>query len=139
MKRQNTSTSRTGVKKRAGLAEAAADWKAVDAMSDREIARQVRNNPDAAYVLRRGELLGKLRSGKARVVLPAPDVAEIRKSLGMSQAEFAEAYLLQVSTVRNWEQGRNTPEGPAVLYLQLIRNKPREIRKALAEIVAASV
>jgi putative transcriptional regulator len=115
------------------------DWVAIDAMSDRDIARQVRSNPDAAPILGKGELMRKLRSGKARVVVPTPDVTEIRKSLGMSQAKFAAAFMLQVSTVRNWEQGRNVPDGPAALYLQLIRNKPREIRKALAEIVAASV
>jgi putative transcriptional regulator len=54
----------------------------------------------------------------------------------MSQTKFAEAYMLQVSTVRNWEQGRNVPDGPAALYLQLIRSKPREIRRALVEKVS---
>jgi putative transcriptional regulator len=138
MKQKSISTSPTAAKRRSHLAEAAVDWKALDAMSDRDIARQVRSNPDAARIMGKGELLRKLRNGKARVVVPPPDLVELRRSLGMSQTEFAEAYLLQVSTVRNWEQGRNVPDGPAALYLQLIRSKPREIRKALAEIVAAN-
>jgi putative transcriptional regulator len=138
MKRKNISAMPKAAKSRRQLAETPIDWKAFDAMTDREIARQVRANPDAAPIMRKGELLRKLRDGKARLVIPPPDVAEIRRSLGMSQAKFAAAYMLQVSTVRNWEQGRNVPEGPAALYLQLIRSKPREIRKALAEIVAAN-
>lgn len=136
-RRKNISGTRKAAR-HSGLAEQAIDWKAIDALSDRDIARQVRGNRDAAPILGKGELLRKLRGGQARVVMPAPDVAEIRKSLGMSQSEFAQTYLLQVSTVRNWEQGRNVPDGPAALYLQLIRNKPREIRKALAEILAAN-
>lgn len=139
MKRKSTSATPKAAKPRSRhLAEAAVDWQAIDAMTDREIARQVRANPDAAPILRKGEFLRKLRGGKARLVVPSPDVAEIRKALGMSQSEFAATYLLQVSTVRNWEQGRNLPDGPAALYLQLIRNRPREIRKALAEIVATT-
>ncbi len=139
MKRKSISaTPKAGKTRHRHLAEVAVDWQAVDAMTDQEIARQVRANPDAARIMGKGEVLRKLRSGKARLVVPSPDVAEIRKSLGMSQSEFAETFLLQVSTVRNWEQGRNVPDGPAALYLQLIRNRPREIRRALAEIVAAA-
>ncbi len=44
------------------------------------------------------------------------NVKEIRESTGMSQKVFAELYGIPVSTLRNWEQGSNSP-APYVLNL----------------------
>ena len=44
------------------------------------------------------------------------NVKEIRESTGMSQKTFAELYGIPVSTLRNWEQGSNSP-APYVLNL----------------------
>lgn len=43
-------------------------------------------------------------------------IKEIRESTGMSQKAFAELYGIPVSTLRNWEQGSNSP-APYVLHL----------------------
>jgi putative transcriptional regulator len=60
-----------------------------------------------------------------------PDVKAIREHLRMSQNEFARAYRIPLSTLKNWEQGRRQPDAPASAYLQAISRKPREIREAL--------
>lgn len=43
------------------------------------------------------------------------DVQAVRRELGLSQAEFADAFGISVATLRNWEQGRRIPRGPARL------------------------
>jgi DNA-binding transcriptional regulator YiaG len=67
-----------------------------------------------------------------RIELRAVDVKALRARLGISQEEFAGRYGLDVATVRNWEQGRTTPDGPAAALLQLIERDPEGIIKLLA-------
>jgi putative transcriptional regulator len=69
----------------------------------------------------------------ARVhVVKVPDVRAIRTHLRMSQHEFARAYRIPLSTLKNWEQGRRQPDAPAAAYLYAIAKRPRAIRAALA-------
>jgi DNA-binding transcriptional regulator YiaG len=64
---------------------------------------------------------------------PRPvDVKALRERLGISQEAFAGRYCLDVATVRNWEQGRTTPEGPAAALLQLIDRDPDKVVELLA-------
>jgi len=60
---------------------------------------------------------GKIRRGEmnaSRIFKFAPaDIKAIRGRLGKSQSEFALLIGVSVSTLRNWEQGRRIPEGPA--------------------------
>jgi putative transcriptional regulator len=56
----------------------------------------------------------------------------IRRRLRMSQMEFARVYRIPLATIKNWEQGRRQPDAPAAAYLQVIANRPREAREALA-------
>lgn len=44
------------------------------------------------------------------------NVKEIRESTGMSQKAFAQMYGIPLSTLRNWEQGNNSP-APYVVNL----------------------
>jgi putative transcriptional regulator len=68
----------------------------------------------------------------ARVtVIEVPDVRAIRRELRMSQHQFAEAYHIPLSTLKNWEQGRRAPDAPAAAYLQAIARRPQVIRDAL--------
>ncbi|MDH3228436.1 MAG: helix-turn-helix domain-containing protein [Alphaproteobacteria bacterium] len=60
------------------------------------------------------------------------DVKKLRARLGISQEAFAGRYGLDVRTVRNWEQGRTTPEGPGATLLQLIDRDPDKIVELLA-------
>ena len=59
------------------------------------------------------------------------DVKAIRKSVGMSQQQFADTFGLKVASVRNWEQGRTEPEGPAKVLLTIISRKPKDALEAL--------
>ncbi len=60
------------------------------------------------------------------------DVAAIRHKTGMSQPDFAAQFGFSLGTLRNWEQGRRTPEGPSRVLLTLIDRIPDRIRNALA-------
>ena len=53
-----------------------------------------------------------------------PDVAAIREHFGVSQPRFAELMGISVGTLRNWEQGRRTPEGPASILLEVAARYP---------------
>ncbi len=71
------------------------------------------------------------KAGAAMHVVEVPDVRAIRRQLHMSQHEFADAYRIPLATLKNWEQGRRTPDAPAAAYLQAISRKPQVIRDAL--------
>ncbi len=60
-------------------------------------------------------------------------VKEIRALTQLSQPQFARILDVDVGTLRNWEQGRRAPTGPARALLRAIRNSPRAVLKALAE------
>jgi putative transcriptional regulator len=59
------------------------------------------------------------------------DVKALRARLGVSQEAFAGRFGLEVATVRNWEQGRTTPEGPAAVLLHLIDRDPDKVLELL--------
>ena len=60
-----------------------------------------------------------------------PDVRAIRQKLHMSQQRFAETYRIPLPTLKNWEQGRRSPDAPAAAYLQAIAREPKAIKEAL--------
>ena len=59
------------------------------------------------------------------------DIKALRKRLGVSQEAFAGFYGLDVATLRNWEQGRTEPDGPATVLLRIIENDPEATLKLL--------
>jgi DNA-binding XRE family transcriptional regulator len=60
------------------------------------------------------------------------DVAALRRFTGLSQEAFARALGISVHTLRNWEQGRRMPEGPALALLRIVARHPRVLRENLA-------
>ena len=62
----------------------------------------------------------------------AAKVKEIRAITGLSQPKFAKLLHVDVGTLRNWEQGRREPTGPAQALLRAIKNNPQAVLKALA-------
>ena len=68
-------------------------------------------------------IAGKFESGK--------EVAALRRFVGLTQARFAEAMGISVHTLRNWEQDRRRPEGPAIALLRIAARHPRIIRENL--------
>jgi putative transcriptional regulator len=73
--------------------------------------------------LRRRLMQGRFESGE--------DIAALRRFVGLTQAEFARAIAISVHTLRNWEQGRRKPEGPAVALLRVAARHPRILRENL--------
>ena len=63
--------------------------------------------------------------------IEVPDVKAIRRSLRMSQHRFAAAFRIPLPTLKNWEQGRREPTGPAKALLRAIRNDPENVLRAL--------
>lgn len=57
------------------------------------------------------------------------DVVALRNFVGLSQPQFAAALGISVHTLRNWEQDRRTPEGPALALLRIAARHPRIIRE----------
>jgi putative transcriptional regulator len=55
------------------------------------------------------------------------DMMRIRKGYDMSQEEFALLLGISVGTLRNWEQGRRTPHGPAKVLLQVAASHPEAL------------
>ena len=51
--------------------------------------------------------------------------------LELSQARFAALLDIDLGTLRNWEQGRREPTGPAKALLRAIRNDPEAVLSAL--------
>jgi putative transcriptional regulator len=59
------------------------------------------------------------------------DVVAIRKRTGLSQPAFANSIGVPVSTLRNWERGHRTPQGPARVLLALLEWNPKIVEEAL--------
>ena len=59
------------------------------------------------------------------------DIKEIRENLGRTQTEFAMMIGVSVATLRNWEQGRRVPEGPARALLKVVAERPDAVVEAL--------
>jgi len=78
---------------------------------------------------------GQIRRGTRRasrtITFNPTDVQAIRAKLGTSQAEFALMIGVSVATLRNWEQGRRTPDGPALALLRVAARNPKAIIQAL--------
>lgn len=78
---------------------------------------------------------GKIKRGEMpasrRFVMDEPDAAVIRQKYGMSQEAFASLMGISVATLRNWEQGRRKPQGPAKVLLTIAARQPEAILAAL--------
>jgi len=61
------------------------------------------------------------------------DVKKVRESLKLSQAEFAMKFGFSLGTLRQWEQGRRYPDGPARVFLTVIKHEPNAVNKALCK------
>ena len=81
----------------------------------------------------RGEAAG---AEEHRLEVPVVDVQAIRAELGLSQAQFAAAFGISVATLRNWEQGRRIPRGPARLLLAIIEREPEAVQRVLENLAA---
>ena len=74
-----------------------------------------------------GRIVEILPDGSERTIdhsNPAEFVRKVRARCGLTQAAFAERIEVPIETVRNWEQGKRSPRGPARALLKLIDKVP---------------
>src|ERR1700722_17583116 len=88
--------------------------------------------------------VGELRDGREFPLAPAmpvaapaetaspPTVRDLRRRARLTQQEFAARLGVPVETIRNWEQGKRMPRGPARALLAVIAHAPETVFAALA-------
>ena len=91
------------------------DWSRIDATTEEEIAAQIAE--DAAEAMRDAAAYAR----------------RVRRKVGLSQVAFARRIGVPVDTVRNWEQGKRAPQGPARALLRIIDRAPETALKALGK------
>jgi putative transcriptional regulator len=94
-------------------------------MTEAEVIAAAKSDPDNPPLT-----ASELKQFKRAV--PPPDAKAIRKATGLSQAAFAWRYGFDVSALRDWEQGRRTPDRSARVLLAIIKYEPRAVERALA-------
>lgn len=77
------------------------------------------------------EIVRGERQPSREFFLDASKVKEVRAITKLSQAKFAAVLQVDVGTVRNWEQGRRQPTGPAKALLRAIQADPANVLRAL--------
>jgi putative transcriptional regulator len=85
----------------------------------------------------------ELRDGQEFPVQPEVNVAaadmgsvavrDLRRRACLTQMEFAAKLGVPVETIRNWEQGKRAPRGPARALLAVIAHAPDTVFQALAK------
>lgn len=92
-------------------------------MTDRELtaadfARSIRHSVRARL------MSGKIEGGA--------DIVALRRFAGLTQEAFAEALGISVHTLRNWEQARRKPDGPALALIRVAARHPHVLTENLA-------
>ena len=84
-------------------------------LSDEQLARAMPAR------VRKRLMAGQIESGA--------DIVALRRFIGLTQTQFAQAMTISVHTLRNWEQDRRRPVGPALGLLRIAARHPRIIRE----------
>ena len=121
-----TGITRVIVKPGEPLPQGKSDWARLDAMTDLEAVAAARADPDAPP-LTTDQLARMRRVSRVKV---------LRQRLGMTQMEFAAAFHLPVTTLRDWEQHRSMPDAPARALLLAIERDPQAMQRLLADTAA---
>jgi len=73
------------------------------------------------------EGIRQIKKGETGRVIQFPPIADIRRRVGLSQAEFAKLLGVSVRTLQEWEQGRRVPSGPARTLLAIAHQNPKAL------------
>lgn len=92
-------------------------------MTEEEVEAAALADPDA-QPLTDEQLARAFRPGRLR---------ELRARLGLSQAQFAKRFHLNLRTLQDWEQMRRVPDDTARAYLRVIERNPEVVEAALAD------
>lgn len=81
------------------------------------------------------EAIAHAQGGKVAVKAYKPetvDVSALRQNMGMTQEQFAARFGFSVATLRHWERGDRTPQGAALVLLNVIKRAPDAVQAALS-------
>jgi putative transcriptional regulator len=96
--------------------------------------RRLRLKADGRIVeLRDGQEFPLAADATAPVEHGTPEVRDLRRRACLTQQEFAARLGVPVETIRNWEQGKRAPRGPARALLAVIAHAPDTVFAALAK------
>jgi putative transcriptional regulator len=119
-------TTRVTVKLGDTLPRGKTDWVRLNAMTGEEAVAAALSDPDA-QPLTLDQLVKMRRVSRVKA---------LRQRLGMTQMQFGETFHLPITTLRDWEQHRSTPDAPARALLLAIERDPEIMRRLLAETAA---
>jgi len=122
VKSAGTVRSRHGPSKPARLSSKQAAR--LDAMTDDQITAAALSDPDA-QPWTDDDFAQAKEAGGARIKVT-------RLRLGMSQADFAEAFGFSLRVLQEWERGRAEPPAAIRSYLRVIDREPEAVMRALA-------
>jgi putative transcriptional regulator len=118
-----TDTTRVTLKPCEPQPKGRTDWARLASMTDDEAMAAALDDPDAP----------PLSADQLANVRRVWWVKALRQRLGMTQAQFARAFHLPITTLRDWEQRRSTPDAPARALLLAIERDPETMRRLLAD------
>jgi len=98
------------------------DWDAIDRLTEEEVLAAARSDPDCPP-------LEDYPPGRLKRM---SQVRQIRRALHLTQEEFATRFRIPLGTLRDWEQGKSTPDQAARAYLRVIAVDADAVTRALA-------
>ena len=105
-----------------------ADGRIVEILADgseRALASAIDAAPDIAPVLARVDAATAGSATGPDAQLAAAYARGVRARTKLTQSEFAARIGVPIETVRNWEQGKRSPRGPARALLKVIDKAPQ--------------
>jgi putative transcriptional regulator len=90
-------------------------------MTEAEISAAAAADPDAR----------PMTDAEWQAARKVPRTKTLRRSLGLTQEEFAVRYQIPLGTLRDWEQGKAEPDQSARAYLKAIAGDPVAVEHAL--------
>jgi putative transcriptional regulator len=106
-------------------------------MSRKPISRKTHKEPRplTQFAIERAALADPhaqpLSSAEVKRMKRTPQAKIIRRALGLTQEEFAQRFRIPLGTLRDWEQGRATPDQPTQAYLTVIARSPQGVQRVL--------
>ncbi len=94
----------------------------VDRMTDARLTANALSDPDNPPLT--DDELQRLRSARA--------VKRARTATGLSQRAFARRFRINPGRLKDWEQGRTTPDSAALAYLAVIEREQEAVERVLA-------
>ncbi len=95
----------------------------IDRLSDEELTQAALSDPNNPPLSKRE--LARLRAARA--------VKRARAATGLSQSAFAKRFRINAARLRDWEQGRTTPDSAALAYLAVIEQEQAAVERALTD------